>query len=263
MRKTKIVLLFLLVFSITVCALGQEETSEESPGYWLEKGDEYFQSWQDERAIKAYQEVIKKNPSNPQEFAALWKIARSWVNVGEEIGDGSQKELAKYEKALEYANRAIEINQGNPWGYIEKGASRGSITLFKGIWESIGLVKKVKKDIDRALELAPENCTAWFLMGRTHLKLSEKSHIFRIVLGLGWASYEEAVKSFKKAISLFPPQDPIQVRTHLRLAQALIKLEEYTKAVKHLTKAIELPIRDHQDEGFKKESKLLLEKIKK
>lgn len=247
-----LMLLFSLNFSIS--------QSNEILKQLIAEGDEYSEKKFDNyKALEKYLEAYKIDPQN---YDVLWKLSKVYVDIGEHlpatIKEEKKKQLETYEKALEFAELAIQVNPNGSMGYTRRAIALGRIALFKGVWESIDLVKKVKEDCERAIKLDPKNSVAYYVLGRTHAKLCEKPKFFRVPLGLGWASYDEAIKNFEKAISLKP--DFIMYR--LDAAKAYIEVKNYKKAKEHLTIIETLPTLDEDDPEFRKEAKELLEKIK-
>jgi len=130
--------------------------------------------------------------------------------------------------------------------------------LFKGIWESLDLVKQTKADCEKAIALDTTNAAAYYVLGRTHLKVTEKPKIIRWPLGLSWANLDESVKNFEKSIALRPEF----IMYRLDCARAYVELDEYDKARVHLTTISTLPTMDEDDGQFRKEAQELLDKIK-
>ena len=220
----------------------------------ISEGDLYsekkFDNW---KALEKYLEAYKLDPNN---YEVLWKLSKVYVDIGEH--STKERQLEFYEKAKEFAEKAISVNPNGSMGYTRRAIALGRIALFKGVWKSIGIAKQVRADCEKAIKLDPNNSIAYYVLARTHAKLSEKPKLFRIPLGLAWANYETAIKYFEKAISLRP--DFIMYR--LDAAKTYIELEEYDKARKHLEKIFELPTLDEDDPKFRKEARELLNKIK-
>ncbi len=212
-----------------------------------------------QKALAKYMEALALEPTNSE---ILWRISRCYIDIGEHLPTTTDAEkdvqLQTYEKALEFANRAITSNPRSSMAYTRRAIAYGRIALFRGVWESIDLVKQTRKDLERALELDPRNSTAYYVMGRTHAKVSEKPKLLRWPLGLGWASYEEAVKNYERAIQLRP--DFIMYR--LDCARAYAELGEFDKAREHLRAIESLPTSDEDDEQFRKEARELWERLR-
>jgi tetratricopeptide (TPR) repeat protein len=216
-------------------------------------------TFENQKALQSYQAAIALEPNN---YEALWRISRAFVDIGEHLPTATEQEktqqLQTYEKALEFANKAIAANANGAMGYTRRAIANGRIALFKGVWESLDLVKQTKADCEKALVLDPREPAAYYVLGRTHMKVSEKPRIVRWPLGLGWANLDDAVKNYEKAIALRP--DFIMYR--LDCARAYVEQDEYAKARAHLTAIATLPTMDEDDSQFRKDAQELQDKIK-
>ena len=216
-------------------------------------------SFENQKALQSYQAAVALEPNN---YEALWRISRAYVDIGEHLPAATEQEktqqLQTYEKALEFANKAIAANANGAMGYTRRAIANGRIALFKGVWESLDLVKQTKADCEKALALDPKEPAAYYVLGRTHMKVSEKPKIVRWPLGIGWANLDDAVKNFEKAIAL--RSEFIMYR--LDCARAYVEDDEYDKARTHLTAIASLPTMDEDDGQFRKDAQELLDKIK-
>lgn len=210
---------------------------------------------------KALSKYLEASALSPKSYEIYWRISRCYVDIGEHYPANTDVEKAKqeqtYKTAYAYADSAVKINPTGSMGYTRRAIANGRIALFKGIWENVGLVKQTKADLDKAIELDKKNATAYYVLGRTNMKVSEKSKIVRWPLGLGWANLDDAVKNYEKAISLRP--DFIMYR--LDAARAFVELKQYAKAKEHLKIIPTLKTQDEDDDKFRKEAKELLDTI--
>jgi tetratricopeptide (TPR) repeat protein len=235
-------------------------TPKQNADKFIFEGDEFAEvKFENQNALDKYLEALKTFPNY---YEAYWKISRAYVDIGEHMPNKTDEEKSKqeqfYKKAYAYADSSVKVNPTGSMGYTRRAIANGRIALFKGIWDNIGLVKQTKADLEKAIDLDPDNATAYYVMGRTHTKVSEKSKIIRWPLGLGWANLDDAVKNYEKSISLRP--DFIMYR--LDGARAYVEEDNYTKAKEHLAIIETLPTKDEDDDKFRKEAKELLEKIK-
>ncbi len=253
--------MFLLFFPFThllgVQAAGRDSTPAQQ---LVAEGNEYAEKiFVHQKALVKYMEALALEPLNDE---ILWRVSRCYIDIGEHLTTATDKDkdyqLETYEKALEYANRAIAANPRGSMGYTRRAIATGRIALFRGMWESISLLKQTRADLQTALELDPSNSVAYYVMGRTHAKVSEKPKILRWPLGLSWASLEEAVENYERAITLRP--DFIMYR--LDCARAYYELDEYEKARDHLKVIETLATNDEDDDQFRKEAKELWEKMR-
>jgi len=231
---------------------GNALAQEQDPQQLIRLGDEAHDRFDNQTALTLYQKVLKLDPRH---YEALWRISRAYVDIGEHQPEKEQ--LPYYEKALLFADSAIAVNPEGAEGYIRRAIANGKIALFKGVWKSIGLVKKVRADCRKALELDPFSDVAYYVYARAHHKVAEKPKMFRIPLGLGWGSEKEALRLYEKAISL----DSTFIMYRIDYAKLLIKKKKYKEAREQLELIAELPIRDEDDPQFKEEAKELLKQI--
>lgn len=234
----------------------QDSTAELS---LIEQGDYCaLKTFEHTKAIDLYTKALSASPGNAE---LLWRISRAYVEIGEHQPAGTDKEkeeqLKTYEKSTEFATKAVAADPKNSMAYTRRAIANGRIALFKGVWESIDLVKSVRADLDTALALNPNNDVALYVMGRTHLKVCEKPYFLRLPLGLGWGDLEDGLVFFEKSIAL----KPNFIMYRLDCARAYIEEDEYEKAREHLTKIQSLPNEDQDDDQFRAEAKQLLKEI--
>ena len=211
---------------------------------------------------KALDVLMKAYAVDPNNYEVLWRISRAYSDIGEILPtvtqDEKTKQLEIYQKSLDYAELAVKANPNATMGYTRRAIATGRVALFKGVWDSIDLVKQVRADCEKAIDLDKNNPAAYYVLGRTHAKLCEKPKIIRWPLGLSWANYDDAMANYEKAIAL----RPTFIMYRLDAARAYTEVDEYDKAKEQLTKITTLPTENQQDNQFRKEAKDLLEQIK-
>lgn len=224
------------------------------------EGDVYSEKeFNNEKALAKFTEANSLSPNN---YDVLWRLSRTYVDIGEHLPTKTdaekQKQLETYEISLTFAKGAVAANPKGSMGYTREAIANGRIALFKGIWESIDLVKQTRADCKKAIALDSTNPAAYYVLGRTNAKVCEKPKFVRWPLGLGWANMDDAVKNYEKSIALRPNF----IMYRLDCARAYVEMDEYAKAREHLSKISSLPKEDEDDDSFRKEAAELLEKIK-
>jgi tetratricopeptide (TPR) repeat protein len=245
----------LLVSVLSVAAVGQSSTAS-----LIAEGDNYSEKvFDNQKALASYEKALKSDPNNVE---ILWRISRSYVDIGEHLPAGTKEEKAKqmeyYQKSTDYANKAIAANGSHSMAYTRRAIANGRVALFKGIWDALDLVKQVKADCEKALELDPNNAAAHYVLARTHYKVCEKPKMVRWPLGLSWGNLGDSRAHFEKAIALRPGF----IMYRLDAARLYVELDEYGLAREQLTKIQTLGTEDEDDNQFRKEAKELLEQIK-
>ncbi|MDA0987459.1 MAG: hypothetical protein O3A55_07680 [Bacteroidetes bacterium] len=204
----------------------------------------------------ALQYFEKANNLEKNNYEVLWRLARTYLDIGEHSEES--KQLSIYEKSLSFSELAIKANPQGSMGYMRRAAAVGKVALFKGVWESLDLVGKIKSDLEKSIQLDKANPGAYYILARTHAKLCEKPKFIRIPLGIGWANMSESISKYEKALQLRPNF----IMYNLDAAKAYIEIDEYHKAKILLHKIPTLQKEDEDDEAFKNEAESILNKIK-
>jgi len=252
-----IVSTFLLLLFLTAATGAQTVES------LIQEGDRYTEEFNNQKALEAYMKADKLSPDN---WMILWRISRSYVNIGVKMpatnGDEEDAQLAVFEKALSYADRAVKLAKDKSVVYVRRAVVNGRIALFKGVFTVGGVVNQVKDDCEKAIKLgngdAYTMALAHYILGRTHAKVSEKWAPARAVLGLGWADKDSALVQLKKAVELYPDFRMF----YLELGKAYLEDDEYDKAKFYLKKVIDTPKKDQDDDQVLAEARQLLNDLK-
>jgi FimV-like protein len=255
-------MLFIVLTSLMLAPASAQTGKTDSVGVrkLTEEAEIFSQkNFDNQKALEKLQEALALDSTD---FDALWLMSRTYADIGELLPTTNdaekQKQLETYEMALAYANKAIAVNPSGSMAYARRAIANGRIALFRGVWESLDIVKQTKADCEKAISLDGSNNAAYYVLGRAHAKVSEKPRFIRWPLGLGWASVDDAVKNYEKAIALRP--DFIMYR--LDAARSYVELDDYKKAKENLQLIPTLSKQNQSDDKFRQEAKDLLEKIK-
>lgn len=259
-QKERIALCITVVLFLSAAQLVASAPDSSRVDQLIAQGNDYSEkTFENQKALDTYQAALALEPNN---YEILWRISRSIVDLGEHLPSTTDAEKAKqlemYENARGFADKAIAANPNGAMAYTRRAIANGRIALFKGVWESLDLVKQVKADCEKAIALDPNDAAAYYVLGRTHMKVCEKPRIVRWPLGLGWANLDDAAKNCEKAIELRPNF----IMYHLDCARVYIEQDEYDKARAQLNTIATLATMDEDDAQFRKEAVELLEKIK-
>jgi tetratricopeptide (TPR) repeat protein len=255
MKKSLILLLSLTVLAV----LGWGQTAADH----IKAGDESYAQFDDQKALEHYQEALKLEPEN---YEALWKASRASVDIADIMpgGDKASAERQKlYTQGTDLAEKAVKANPNDTWGHFQVAAALGKKLLMLGKKEQIDGSKKVKAEIDKAIELDPNNDLAYHALGRWHRRMAEIGGTSRFFGGIIYGSipkgsFEESEKNLKKAVDLKPEF----VNHHLELGKTYVAVKKYDLAAAEFQKAIDLPKTTSKDDVLKAEAQAELAKIK-
>lgn len=208
----------------------------------LQTGDNYFNNQKYTESIKEYEEVLDIDPHNDE---ALWKIGRSYNEIGEDAP--KEERLAYHERAVEYCQRAVALNPQSIEGHFELSRSLGQVALFKGALKTLFLAGKIKKEAEIVLKLDPTHDGAHHILGIW----------YREAPWFIGGNKVKSVKEFKLSIKYKPEF----ILHHLELAKTYLSMKEYRLAYEELRKALDLPNTIPEDTDNKEKSKDLLDEI--
>ncbi|MDW8465235.1 MAG: hypothetical protein RML35_03320 [Chloroherpetonaceae bacterium] len=196
----------------------------------------------------------------PNDFEVTWRASRVYVAYGDTQPKSEQEKI--YIRAKELADEAIRLNPQSSIGYVRRAVANGKVALFKGVLTVKDLVKQTRADAEKAIQLNNGGeqvlATAYYVLGRAHLKLSETPEVMRMPIGLAWGNLDDAIKNLAKAVEL--RGDFVMFR--LDYARALERDDQFAEARAQLEKIASLKVQEYGDEERKKEAAQLLEKLK-
>jgi tetratricopeptide (TPR) repeat protein len=91
--------------------------------------------------------------SNPYAFESAWKLARAEYWLGQHAAKADQGGC--YERGMEAARRAIEIEPNKPDGHFWLAANMGALAESAGIGAGLRYRKPIKTELETVLRLDP------------------------------------------------------------------------------------------------------------
>ena len=204
--------------------------------------------------------------ANPQNYEALWKFARSQLDVAKQLMGDSDEESrdSLYGVAVAMAAGAVYIDSLDAEGHAILAAGIGRLSRTKSGKERVRYGKEIYDEAARALELNPDHDGALHVIGAWHAEVKRLSGITRFFaktfMGGGFmdkASRDSAVTHLTRAAEVKPEY----LFHHLELAEVLIELERYAEARQRLQMVLDMPVADVSDPAHKETATGLLEEI--
>lgn len=244
----------------------QPKVSEEpAAAEYIRQGDERYARLDEQGALDAYLSAVRLEPGN---YEALWKAARGIENLSDlVIGKdpaSQEKRLKMYSDAVAYATMAVAANPGDTWGHCFLSSSMGKRAVLMSIKDQINASKKIKDEIDKAIELDGTNDLAYHGLGRWQRRAAEvgqaRRFLGKLVYGsIPEGSFADAEAAFKKAIELKPDD----LDHHLELARTYVAMGRSDLAVPEYRKVLDLAPITARDNDLKAEAAVEIEKARK
>ena len=221
------------------------------------KGDEYYQQFDNLKALAEYQ---KAYDAAPERYEALMKLARAYNDVGEDLD--SDKSEAYFKEAVEYAELLQKKFPDSATAYSHLAVTYGNLALFKGGKDKVRLSRDVEKNAKKSIELEKEFAIPYVVLGIYYREVANANWLLKIFAktlfgGLPDGTNEDSEKMLLKAIELEP-----SILTHYELAKTYEVMGKIDKSVEHLKKVVELPIVDHRDQMKKADAEKKLSKLR-
>lgn len=198
----------------------------------------------------------------PRDFEVLWRVSRVRLLQGDASLPQSREQDRLYRQSLQIAEQAIRANPSAPDGYVRRAAASGKVALFSGVLDASDFVLQAKEDSERVIGMnaAPPVllATAHYILGRTHLKLTETPRPLRMPIGLGFGNLGDALSNLRRARQLRPGF----IMFELELGRVLIASDQGPQARPILTAIANLPELEPGDAERKREAVEVLRGIR-
>lgn len=209
----------------------------------------------DAKAMIIYDQILSVDSN---QIVALTHGANVSTQLGVVSNDMNLK-LSYFYKAMDYSNKAMKVNPDYDEAYISHARAMGRLALMSETKQQLTMAREIKKNVDKAVELNPNNGIAWHILGKWYFKFADLSWFERSIAGLIYgsvpkATFKEAKSAFKKAMDI----QPTFISHRLEYAKTCIKLDEILEAKSYLEEVLEANIVLSTDQVYKNEAKKLL-----
>jgi len=226
----------------------------------LEKADQLFE----ENKFQETSDLLKGLEQSDAEV--LWRQGRALFKLASEESNSTKKaELIR--EAYKFAADSLAKDEQNyavhKWYAILLDAKSN----LDGIKERVTQLENVKKHMERAIQLNPNDPTSRYILGEFQYGLADLPWYQRKVVSTIFATpptgtYDEALTSFLKAEEL---SDDFYSMNKLMIAKCYYQLKNNEKAKEYLIKAVKQgsdQSGDTDDRRCKEEAESLLKKVK-
>lgn len=239
----------------TTIALAARGTAVASPSVaeLLAEGDRAFSARRAADALARYEQALALAPDR---YDVLWRTARTLIDVGE--GDANaQRRKAFFARASDLAARAVVANPGDAEGHFHQSRALGRVALSVSPRHRTRYAVEIRETALRALAIAPDHAGAQHVLGRWHAEIMRLNGFMRSVAKtfLGGKVFDEA--SWAEAVRLLEgacAKEPDRTIHLLALGQVYRDAGDPAAARRALEAALKAPLRDPNDEVYKREA---------
>ena len=205
----------------------------QCPETFKEKGLELYRTHHLEpgrmdQAIRMYEKALDLKPGD---YQALWRLAEMYQNYARMLDEEQrERKIRMWKKGTDYGKRAVEVNPEGKEGHFYYMSNMGALAQFKGTLSSIWKFRKIKREMDRTLELDPDYPPALVARGQYLTEMP----------GLFGGDEQEAYRLYQRAVEV----DPGYRVAYIYMARLDAKNRRYDTAAEHLNRIIQCPEED-------------------
>ena len=215
-------------------------------------------------ALTELKKALALAPDHPE--ALIW-TARSHIDVGdlipETVPDWEKKRVEQYRAAERYARSALRIRPESTWPHFFLAVALAKLADFSTIGKQVAIAGEIRRVVDTAIALDPDNGFAYHVLGVWHRRMAEINTMERLLARLFLLKsvpagrLDDSVRYLERALK----HNPDVITHHLELAKTYHALGETELARKHLVTVDELPVRFSDDGLHKRKARELLQEL--
>jgi tetratricopeptide (TPR) repeat protein len=217
----------------------------------LARGDSLYDARNASAALVTYESVIASDPAS---YEALWKAARSAIDIGEFDRDIDHR-TQLYERARDFATRAVRANGTDAEGHFQLSRAVGKVALVAGVRDKVRLAEAVRIHALDALARKPNHDGALHVIGVWNAEIRRLNGFQRMMaktfMGgqvLGEASWDAAVSYMQRSVAA----DPTRIVHRLDLGKIYIEVGKKQLAREQFEWIAKAPIVDYNDASYKR-----------
>lgn len=247
-----------LLASALICLGTSSLFAAPSADQLVEKAKGFEKKFQTKEALPLYLAAEKLDPQNCQ---ILVRIARQYRYLMTDATANDEK-LRLGHLALDYSQRAAAACPRDCDAQLATGITLGKMVPFMPTKEQVAASPKIKASVDKALQIDPNNDTAWHVLGRWNRVLADVNTLKRTLAGMIYGSLpkgsnEEAERDMKKAIEL----NPNRLMHYIELGRIYAQMGRKDDARKFINKGLAMPNAEKDDDETKQRGRETLAKL--
>lgn len=223
------------------------------------KGDAYDRQFESAQALEAYQQALAARPDSAE---LQRKVAKQYVEmVLDERSHSGQLKLAEagYASAL----KARELAPDDAEVRLTVGVAAARLAFYSyNPRRKLELSRVARDEAAEAIKRNPRYALAWHMMGRWHYEMAALNPLLHMLAEtiygkLPDADYTQAVDHLRKAVEL----EPGRALFHAELGRAYLAAGRKTEARRELEKSLSLPRLTRDDADAQQRAKAALQSL--
>jgi hypothetical protein len=202
-------------------------------------------------ALARYESIIADQPAH---YDALCRASAAATDLGEFHTDAKER-TALYQRARDYAERAIEANPAGAEGHFALSRAVGRVALSAGVRERVRLATAVREHALHTLARDSTHDGALHILGVWNAEVMRlngfQRTMARAFLGgkvLAEANWADAVRYLERSVALAPHR----IVHHLDLGRVYLDVKRRDDAREQFELVARAPIAEYNDGNYKR-----------
>ena len=207
--------------------------------------------------------------ANAADYGALWRAARSQVDIAKKIqGEHDYTRAVRdsvFAVAEQFARRAVAADSLDAEGHFVLALALGELSRTRGGTERISFARVIYDQTALALASNPAHDGAHHILGAWHAEIMRLSGVTRFfaktLLGAGFmsrAAWDSAAVHLERSVAL----EPDYIHHRLELGEIYVDMERWADAAAQLEAIPSLPTKDVLDTRHRATAAALLERVR-
>jgi hypothetical protein len=232
----------------------------QSAADWIARGDSAYVARNAPAAVTDYGNAVSAAPDN---YDALWKLARSQVDVAA-VDSNEDRRSATYKTAQDHAAHAVSVNPDGADGHFVLSEALGRMALTLGARDRVKYAGKVRDQAMACLKIDPKHAGCLHVMGVWNAEVMRLNGFTRLIARrfLGGAVFSEASwANARHYLEQAVINDPRRIVHRLDLAKVYADMRLKSAARTEFQAVVSGELIDYNDPEYKAEAAAALKKL--
>ncbi len=247
-------------FAATALAFSPKQLSAQRLADYIGQGDAAYEARNAPEALRDYDRALALEPRN---YEALWKAARSGVDLGESESDATRR-AALFKTAADRAHLAVQLDSADANGHFMLARALGRTALSLGKRDQVRYAGDVRDQAVQCLKIDPKHAGCLDVLGMWNAEVMRLNGFTRMMARnfLGGKVFAEASwPNAKRYLEASVNSDPRRIIHRLDLAGVYADMDMKPQARAQLQAAINGELIDYNDPRYKAEAATELKRL--
>ncbi|MGI9089987.1 MAG: hypothetical protein ACR2GG_02650 [Gemmatimonadaceae bacterium] len=247
-------------FAVTALVFSPKQGAAQRAADYVTQGNAAYEARNAPEALRDYDRALALEPRN---YEALWKAARSGVDLGESEPDATRR-AALYKTAAERARLAVQVDSGDANGHFALARALGRTALSLGKRDQVRYAGDVREQAMQCLKADPKHAGCLDVLGMWNAEVMRLNGFTRMMARnfLGGKVFAEASwPNAKRYLEAAVNAEPRRIVHRLDLAGVYADMDMKPQARAQLQAVINGELIDYNDPRYKTEAAADLKRL--